>query len=434
MSGEATTDSQVHRSITRGLLLLGLGMGGFLLWAAWAPLDEGVPISGQVALDTKRKTVQHKTGGLVMKVLVHEGQEVAAGEELIVLNDGQARANYETERQRYLGMRATESRLLAEQSGKAVISFHPDVLQGRNDPEVNQHTITQQLLFNSRKLSLQSELDTYTESIKSQEEAIKGYNAQITAQTAQLKLVQLEDQGLRDLVKEGYAPRNKQWEQERIIYQLQGSIAEQQANIAKAMGSIAELKMHRQQRLNEARKEVDSQLADVQREVSADAVKFNESREELERTRIRAPVSGAVVGIVMQTVGGIIQAGARLMDIVPRDEVLVVEARLPPHLVDRISVGQKADVRFQGFVHTPELAVEGKLLSLSADLLSDPVSNESYYLTRILVTDNGLKQLGGRHLQAGMPVQVVIKTGERSVLKYLFDPIIKRMSWAMKEA
>ena len=239
---------------------------------------------------------------------------------------------------------------------------------------------------------------------------------------------------MRNLVDEGYAPRNKQWEQERMSFQLQSSIAELRANIAKAEGAIAEIKMHRQQRVSEARKEVDSQLADVQREVSADAEKFHETREELERTRIRAPVSGSVIGIAMQTVGGVIPPGARLMDIVPKDEALVLEARLPPHLVDKISAGQPADVRFQGFINTPELAVEGKLLSVSADLLSDSVTNESYYLARIIVTPEGLKQLGGRHLQPGMPVQVVIKTGERSMLKYIFDPIIKRMNWAMKEA
>lgn len=430
----AAGHEDVHRTMRRGLMLLGIGLGGFLLWAVLIPLDEGVPVPGLVTLDTKRKTIQHQTGGIVAQVLVHEGQQVRAGDELVVLDDGLARANFESVRQRYIGLRAMECRLLAEQGGQDEIIFHPDVLQYKDDPIVSQHMISQSQLLRSRSNALRSELATYSESIKAQEEAIKGYSSQIDGMSEQLRVAQQEWKGLRDLVVEGYAPRNKMWEHERLTLQQQINIDEMKANIARAKGSVAELQMRRQQRLNEARKEVDSQLAEVQREVTADAEKFHEAQEELNRTRIRSPVAGAVVGLAAQTVGGVVAPGARLMDIVPKDEALILEAHIPPHLIDQVKVGQPADVRFQGFVNTPELAVEGSLLSVSADLLNDPATNQSYFLARISVTPKGLKQLGGRSLQPGMPVQVVIKSGERTLLKYFLDPVIKRMSWAMKEA
>lgn len=425
--------ADVSRTVKLGGFLLLGGFGGFMLWAVLAPLDEGVPAQGTVMVDTKRKTIQHLTGGLIDKVLVREGQLVKAGEVLIKLNDAQAKAEYEGARQRYLSLRANEDRLIAEQTGQTKIIFHPDVLAGKDNPLISQHMQTQEQLLSSRRMALRSELAAISEAMQAQQEAAKGFAAQLESRKQQMAFLNEERAGLRDLVKEGYAPRNKLLEVERLAADIEATTSDLTANLARAKRSVSEMSLRKLQREQEFRKEVDTQLAEIQREVSADEERFKAAGDALLRTEIKAPVAGSVVGIATQTVGGVIPQGTRIMDIVPNDELLMLEAQVPPHLIDRVRVGQMADIRFSNFSLTPQLVVEGKLASVSADLLVDPVSNLSYYLARISVTPNGLKALGNHHLQPGMPAEIVIKTGERSLLAYLMHPLTRRIAQSMKE-
>lgn len=434
VEGETVLKTDTLQPMRLGLWVLGIGFGGFLLWAGLAPLDEGVPTQGMVAIDTKRKAVQHLTGGIIKEVLAKEGQFVKKNQEVIRLDDAVARANYESIRQHYLGVRAMEGRLLAEQTGQAKINFHPDLLNEGNDPLIKQHIVNQEHLFQSRRLAQQAEQQAIRESIQGQIAAIQGYEGMLQSRKSQLSLLQEELKGIRELVKEGYAPRTRQLELERIAADTMGSIAEMQGNISRSRSSIAEMKMRGIQRQQEYRKEVESQLAEVRREVQADAEKFKASSNELERMVIRAPADGQVVGLAVQTVGGVIQPGQRLMDIVPKNEMLLLEAKVAPHLIDSVRSGLLADVRFSAFAHSPQLVVEGKVDSVSGDLVSEPQDpNITYYLARISVTPEGLKVLGNRQLQAGMPAEVVIKTGERTVLTYLLHPLFKRMAASMKE-
>jgi len=433
LDGEAVLPMDTGRPARIGLWALGIGFGGFLLWAALAPLDEGVPTQGMVTIETKRKEVQHLSGGIVTEVLVKEGQMVTAGQVLLKLNDATVRANYESIRQHYLGMRAMEGRLMAEQAGQARITFHPDLLNNARDPVVKEQMTTQEQLFQSRRRALQTDLQGIEETIRGQQGQLESLAGILQSRRNQLALLQEELAGMRDLVKEGYAPRNRQMELERSVADVNAALADTQGNIVRVRSGIAELKNRAILRKQESLKEVDTLLADVRREVRADADKFKAASQDLARTEIRATASGQVVGLNVQTVGGIIQPGQKLMDIVPENEILLLETRVPPHLIDKIHNGLLADVRFATFAHTPQLVLEGKVESVSADLLTDPHTNQSYYLARVSITPKGMKTLGHRNLQAGMPGEVVIKTGERSVLTYLLHPLIKRMAGAMKE-
>ncbi len=428
---QPSSDTRLPLRVGIGVLLV--GFGGFLLWAAFAPLDEGVPTQGTVTVDTKRKTVQHLSGGIVEKVLVREAQLVNAGDGLIKLNDAAAKANYEGARQRYLGVKAMEARLLAERAGQDKVIFHADLTAERGDPLIMQQILTQEQLFISRRQALRSELDAIDESIKAQEELAGDYADQEASRKRQLGFIGEELEGVRGLVAEGYVPRTKLWELERMSAESSSMISDIQGNRARALRSASKQTHHKTQRQQEFRKDVDSQLADVQRELVADDEKYRAAKDDLERMLIRSPADGAVVGIATQTVGGVIQAGARIMDIVPRDEALILETRIPPHLVDRLRAGQLADIRFSGFAHSPQLVIEGKLISVSADLLTDPANNTSYYLGRVRVTEKGIKELGSRQLQPGMPAEVILKTGERSLLTYLVYPLVRRVALGMKE-
>ena len=417
-----------------GLWALILGFGGFLLWAGLAPLDEGVPGQGMVAIDTKKKPVQHLSGGLIKEVLVKEGDQVTEGQLLIRLDEALARVNFESTRQRYIGLRAMEGRLLAEQRGLPKIVFHKDVLEAaQDDPQIRQMVSTQEQLFTSRRAALRSDLQALEEAQQGQRGQLAAYATILTNRKEQQALLAEELNNTRGLVKEGYAPRNRQLELERMAAESSSGIADVMGNTVRANRSVAELQQRAISRQQEYRKEVETQLADVGREVPAEEEKFRAAKADLGRTDIKSPAAGQVMDLAFQTVGGVIGAGQKLMDIVPADRLLMIEAHVQPHLIDRVHAGLPVDVRFASFAHTPQLVVQGKVVSVSGDLRVDPQSGIGYYLARVGVTAEGHKVLGKRQLQPGMPVEVIFLTGERSLLTYLLNPLTKRLAGSMKE-
>ena len=435
-SEDATSNASSDTSAVArtGLWVLGLGFGGFLLWAAFAPLDEGVPTQGMVTIDTKRKTVQHLSGGIVKEVLVHEGQQVKEGEPLLRLDAAVARANYESVRQRYLGYRAMQSRLFAEQVGNAAIDFHPDVKAAMNDPLIKQQIVTQQQLIQARRAALTADLQGIEENIQGLKEQLGSYQNILVQRRNQLSLLNEELNNVRGMVKEGYAPRNRQLELERMVAESNAAIADLVGNSLRVNRQVAELGQRSMARKQEYRKEIESQLADITRETQSDAEKFVAVTADLDRMEIKAPANGQVVGLTVQTVGAVLQPGQKLLDVVPDNQSLLLEAHIPPHLIDKVQSGLPADIRFNTFAHSPQLVVEGKILSVSGDLLSDPQAPQfAYYLARVQVTPAGMKTLGQRQMQPGMPVEIVIKTGERSLLTYLIHPLTKRMAASLKE-
>jgi protease secretion system membrane fusion protein len=386
-----------------------------------------------ISIDTKRKSVQHLTGGLVKEVLVGEGELVKEGQLLMRLDGAVARANFEAARQRYVGLRAMEGRLQAEQRGLNKISFHSDVTQAATDPQIREVVRTQEQLFGSRRAALQADLQSTAESIQGQQGLIQAYESMLTNRKNQQALLLEELNNTRGLVKEGYAPRNRQLELERMSAEASSGVAELLGNLTRAKRAVAELQQRAIARQQEYRKEVESQLADVSREVPGDAEKFRAAQDDLNRIEVKSPATGQVVGLAFQTVGGVIGPGQKLMDIVPQEQALLIEARVAPHMIDRVKSDMPVDVRFSSFAHTPQLVVHGKVVSVSADVLVDPQSGVSYYLARVGVTAEGYKQLGKRQLQPGMPVEVIFLTGERSMLTYLLSPLTKRLAASMKE-
>ena len=432
---EGPRASSDTRAVARtGMLVLTVGFGGFLLWAGLAPLDEGVPTQGMVTLDTKRKTVQHLSGGLVKEVLVQEGQQVKEGQPVLRLDGAVAKANFEAVRQRYLGYRAMQSRLFAEQAGNGVINFHPDVKAAMNDPLIQQQVSTQQQLIQARRAALAADLQGIEESMQGLKEQLGSYQNILVQRRSQLALLTEELTNTRGMVKEGYAPRNRQLELERMVAESNASIADLTGNSLRISRQVAELGQRSLARKQEYRKEIESQLADVTREVQSDAEKFVAVTADLDRMEIKSPANGQVVGLTVQTVGAVLQPGQKLLDVVPDQQTLLLEAHIPPHLIDKVQTGLMADIRFNSFAHSPQLVVDGKVMSVSGDLLSDPQQPQySYYLARVQVTPEGIKTLGARQMQPGMPAEIVIKTGERSLLTYLLHPLTKRMAASMKE-
>ncbi len=442
MNVQSNAESLLHKStephsITRkALWVLGLGLGSFILWASFAPLDEGVPASGSVTIDTKRRPVQHLIGGIVKEVLVREGERVKEGQVLVRLDEGIAKANYEEIRQRYLGLSSMQSRLRAEQAGAATIQFSAEVLKAAaTDPNMAQQLSNQKQLFEIRRQSLQADIQALQESIEGTKTQRDSSRLVLEQRKQQLSLLSSELASIRSLVQDGYAPLNRQRELERSIADTQASIADTSGQISSRDRLIAEVSQRIAARRAEFRKEVEGSLVDVMKQVQADAPRFSAEQSNLKRIDILAPASGQVVGLSVPTSGAVIGAGHKLMDIVPEQQSLIFEASISPHLIDKVKPDLVADIRFNNFTQAPQLVVEGKVLSVSGDLITNPNNPEaSYYLARIEVTPQGLKKLGNRQLQPGMPAEFVIKTGERTMLKYLLDPLLKRLATSMKEA
>lgn len=432
--------SQALQADTRSVIRLGLwtvivGFGAFLFWAGFAPLDEGVPVSAVVSIETKRKTIQHLSGGIVEKVVVREGQQVKAGDLLVELNEGSTRANFEAIRQNYMAQRAAESRLLAEVSGHAKIDFHADLKVAEKDPVIQQHITTQSQLFEARKAALASELSAIKENIAALNAQLSGIDQQLQSRKLQADKQAEQLKNLRELANEGYAPKNTVLQMEQTQAELRAMLADLKANRLKTQRAIAEMSMREAQRKQEALKESAAQLAEVRKEVQAGREKLEASGDELARVKITAPVDGQVVGISIASVGGVVTPGQKLMDIVPDSEGVLLDAKIQPQMIDRVRPGDKTDVRFSAFAHAPQLVVEAVVKSISKDAVTEntAMGNIAYYTARVQITPEGLKQLGQHQLQAGMPAEVLIKTGERSLLTYLLHPLLKRVAGAMTE-
>lgn len=434
-----TIDDSELKSDTRPVIRLGfwvlvVGLGMFLAWAAWAPLDEGVAAPATVSVETRRKTIQHVQGGNVRQLMVKEGSEVKEGDVLVLLDDGATRASYESIRQNYLAQRAQESRLLAEASGATTIAFHAD-LSTSNDPVAIQHKTVQQQLFASRRAALGAEIGAVQQSIAGMEGQLAGMKQMLASRRDQASIQSRQLASVKLLSDDGFAPRNQALQLEQSQAELRANLAELETTLDRVKSGIAEQRLRIAQRQQEYLKEVAMPLAEVRREVAANQERLAAITAELARTEIRSPVSGQVIGLALSGAGGVVSPGQRLMDILPRGESLLLETKVPPQVIDRIKVGDQAEVRFSTFANSPQLVVHGKLISLSGDAVTEQLGNgvQSHYIGRVEITPDGLKALGTRVMQPGMTADVLIKTGERSLLTYLLHPLTKRIAASMTE-
>lgn len=429
-AGTAPTASS--QSPRRVMWAMGIALVLLLGWIALAPLDEGVPAAGQVVVDTRPKPVQHLTGGLVLQVLVKEGDAVKSGQPLVRLDTAATAAVHEAVRQRYYALRAAQGRLEAERDGRVQIRWHAD-LNAQGADAAQAHMQTQTTLMRSRRMALDAELSALAESARAQQALLVSSDAMLQGRQLQLGLVEEELGNTRPLVQAGYAPRNRLLELQRQQAEAQTLMAELRGQRERAQRALAEIGQRRLQRQSEFQRDVQQQLSEVLRDVDADAQRLSAAEQEAQRTEIVAPVAGHVLGLAVQSAGSVVQPAQKLMDIVPDGEGLLIEARVQPHLADRIRVTQPVDVRFTAFSHTPQLLLQGEVVSLSADALFDPATQASYFLARISLAPDAATVLGDRSLVPGLPAEVVFKTGERSLLTYWLHPLVKRLAKSMKE-
>lgn len=430
---EVNTD---ERSYARfGWLIVLLGVGGFLLWALLAPLDKGVPMPGTVAKESNRKTVQHQQGGTIQQILVKDGDVVKAGQVLVRMNSVNAQAGYDITDVQYLMALASGARLEAERAGKSTIRFPEELEKRRNEPRVAELMSLQNQLLLSREGSLRNELGGIDENIAGLKIQIKGLEESRQSKKEQMDMLKEQLGGMRDLAKEGYVARNRLLDLERTYAQLSGALSEDIGNIGRAQRQVMELTLRKAQRTADYQKEVRSSLADVQREAEAAGAKREAQKLELANVEVKAPVDGTVVNLSVFTQGGVVGPAARLMDIVPSDDPLIVEGMLPVNLVDKVHAGLKTELMFVAFNANRTPHIEGEVEQVAADRTVDEKTGQAFYRVRVRVTPKGARMIAEHHLDIipGMPVELFVKTGERTMMNYLLKPVFDRAKSSMSE-
>ncbi|MHC5348740.1 HlyD family type I secretion periplasmic adaptor subunit [Pseudomonas sp. A46] len=417
-----------------GVGLVLAGFGGFLVWALVAPLDAGVVANATVNVTNARKTVQHLTGGTVSAILVREGDKVRAGQELARLDPTQAIAEQGALSSQYIVAKTVEDRLVAERDGADTVTFNSELLERfGGDPRLMEAVALQQRLFQTRRKALLGEISILHENLNGAEEQLKGLRQVQGTRARQASLLEQELEGVRSLAAEGYIPRNRMLELERSASELNGALAQNVADIGRTRNQIAELKLRILQREQDFQKEVESQLTDIQRETTSLAERLRSVDYQVDNTVIRSPIDGIVLGLNIATVGGVIQPGAPIMDVVPDKEPLQVDAQVPVQAIDKMVPGLPVDIAFPAFNHAQTPNIPGRVLTVAADRLVDEASKQPYYLAQVEVTAEGMKLLGPNNIRAGMPATVTIKTGERSLMSYLMKPLLSRVGNAFKE-
>jgi protease secretion system membrane fusion protein len=430
---EVNTDARAYSRL--GWLIVLLGVGGFLLWALLAPLDKGVPLSGTVAKESNRKSVQHQAGGTVQRILVRDGDVVKAGQVLVRMNPVVAQSAYDMTEGQYLTARATEARLLAERDGQGRIRFPDQLEKRRNEPRVAEMMALQNQLLTSRRGSLQNELGAVDESIAGLKLQVQGLQESRDSKKEQVRLLKEQLDGMRDLARDGYVARNRLLDLERIYAQLAGAISEDIGNIGRSQRQVIELTLRKSQRVQDYQKEVRTLLAETQKEAEALGSRLEGQQFELGNVEVRAPVDGTVVGLAVFTQGGVVPAGFKLMDIVPSGDLLIVEGQLPVNLVDKVQPGLKVELIFSAFNTNRTPQIEGEVANVSADRSVDERTGTPFYKVRVRVTPNGTRQIAQHQLNIipGMPVELFIKTGERTMMNYLLKPVFDRAKSALSE-
>lgn len=422
----------IRKHLVFALALVAVLVGGVGGWAANTEISGAVVASGTVVVESNSKQVQHREGGIVREITVRDGDTVKAGDLLIRLDDTVTRANFTVVLKQLDELYAQESRLLAERDDSELIEFatKDGAVLGAPQSIIEDSQIR---LMEARRTSLRGRKQQLGEQIRQLEQQIEGVEVQLRAKKTEIALVEEELVVLEGLLENQLVGKTRVTTLKREKAQLEGDHGGLISQAAQAQEAISERKIQILQIEAESRAEVLELLQEVRSRIAQLEEQKIAAEDELSRVEIRAPRSGYVHQLAQHTLGGVVAPGETLMLIVPKEDLLVVEARIQPANIDQLSPNQQATLRFPSFDQrsTPEL--KGRLLTVSADLTMDEATGLSYYTARLRIPDFELAKLNGKHLVPGMPVEAFLKTDDRTVLSYLVKPVRDQIAHALKE-
>jgi HlyD family secretion protein len=408
-------------------------------WAALAPLDAGVHATGVVAVSGHRQAVQHREGGVVTALHVREGQRVEAGQVLVEMAAPDLRANERAFTSEYLNMLAQRARLTAELNGQSGFAAPAEFADLSPEDRVlaNQAMQLQQAQFRTRSASMSAQQSVISQRSRQLGEQQSGFAEQRESLRQQQELLRQEIAGMRELEKKGFASTNRLRALERALAELEGREAGMTAEIARAAEGMGETRMQSLSMRRTTQEEVAAQLRETQARISDVLPKLIAAREQLPRATVRSPASGQVVGLTVFTVGGVVQPGQTLMEVVPANRKLIIQAQIAPRDADDVYRGQEAQVRFVSVDDRTLPLLKGTVRTISADSFTDEATGMSYFRSEVEVDPSELEKvretLGNGQLRAGLPVELVLAVRKRTALQYLLEPLTVHFWRALRE-
>ena len=427
-------ERRVHRPMIVGSVLVGLFVVGLLIWAALAPLTNAVLAQGSVRVETNRKDIRHLSGGVVRQILVKEGQHVAEGQRVLILDDVQPRAAVNILQGQSDGFSAQLTRYQAEAGGLYELTFPPQLISRANDPSVRVIIRDQTLLFTSRLQFYESQNSILAQRIDQLDAQIAGVQAQIDATNEAIALTQQELSGYQTLFDKGFAPRTLILRYQRSLADLAGRKGQLAAQITQLQEQKGETRIQivtqRDQRVSQAAdgvRQTEAALAEL-------APRLTAARQVLAETTVKSPADGFVLQLTQFTTGGVIGAGELLMSVVPANSPLVVTVRVKPIDIDDVHIGMKGRIRLTAYNSRKVPPLAATVTAVSADQLSDEKSGANFFRVDLRVDPQELAKLPtGAKILPGMPAQALITTGTSTILHYIVSPITDTISNALHE-
>jgi HlyD family secretion protein len=422
------SDASWRRVAVAGYVLIFVTFGVVGGWAAVAKIDRAVAAPGVVAIESNRKTVQHLEGGIVREILVKEGDAVSQGAILFRLENIEAKANYQTIESQLYTFLAMEARLIAERDQKVEITWPEELVTPNSDGAFDSHIAADQVAeFNKRRSSLQDQVEVLKSRIDQLDDEIRGTQMEKASAEGQIDFINKELTGLRELNEKKLIPATRLYAMERERERLEGAIGEAIANIAKSNGAIGEYNIQIQQLREKFQEDVAKSLVEVREKLADVRQKLVVAKDVLHRIEVVAPVAGTVQNLKVFTIGQVIRQGEPLLDIVPKNERLIIEVQFSPSDIDGVYQGQEAEVRFPAFHSRMIPLILGHLESVSRDRLVDEASKQPYYRGIVVLDNTEIPEELRSRVRAGMPAEVIVASGERTVLSYIVSPLAQTL-------
>ncbi len=424
------TNDRTIRHIGSAIVLITFGIFG--AWSFFSLIDSSALAPGIVVVKSYSKTVQHLEGGIVAKILVKDGDLVQEGQLLLTLDDVQIKAELEIIRAQNIALAAKVARLRAERDKLKTVDY-PKLLQDDSDLRIVEAKMAESNAFSSRKSANDGEVEILNQRIAQTLSKIQGLQGQVKSKKQLIDSYADEIRDLKELLAEGFTDKQHLREVERNHALQSGEAQQLSSEIVTSQMSISEARLQILQVQKKFQKEVSSMLIEAQSQLNDSSERLSVCEDKLNRIDIKAPASGMAFGLTVHNENSVIAPGSPILYIVPQNSELIIEARISPLDIDRVTVGLKTEIRFSAFSQSKTPKMSGLVIELSADRLTDEKTGNAYYKARIELASESSEQLGKLKLLPGMPAEVFINTGERTLFEYLAEPVTNSFARALTE-
>jgi HlyD family secretion protein len=423
----------LRRIVIASLIIIALGFGSFFTWAFIAPLDRAVPANGTVVVSSKRKTVSILDSGILSELYVREGSEVKAGQPLLRLDSNQVEAQLGSLEVQYWTAVAKLARLRAEQKGETTVTFPANLIAAaEKDSSLADMMTNEQNVIRDRWNTYLGTQAVQDKKIGQSRDQITAFKAQAVATKQRLAYTEQELSGVNQLFASGYATKTQLLDLKRSQSELTGNIGELTAKIAEAEQTIAQTELEKLSNENQRKQDISKDLQDTQSQVADLSEKIRGAKDVVSKKLVTAPDSGTVTDIKFFTPGSSINAGQPILDIVPQDDRMVIEANIRPEDIENVHPGQRVNIRLTAYKHNLVPVLTGDLVYVSADRQVD-ARGTPFFLARAEIDANALAKLKNVSLYPGMPAEVLIIGGERKAIDYFLSPITRSLDRAFRE-